>query len=170
MDCNGTSQRQLMERHGFALSRTTGKSMRPILWGGEHCVVVAPIEGEPAVGDLLMFRQGTAGGEGRNVVHRLVEVRETGGEPLYITRGDNCVVSETVRRGEIIGRVTEVHRLTGFRLGHAIHARRFRVTDRAYRIYSRIWAATWPARRLWIAFRTRVARLRARMVSVFRKR
>lgn len=160
------SRRELIERNGFALSKTFGISMRPLIWGGRHCVVVAPLEGEPEVGDLLLFQASFEGGE-RNIVHRLVEIRGEGDGRVYLTRGDNCLESEQVRREEIIGRVAEVHRIGGFRPWYVIPARRFAVTDRAYRRYSRLWAALWPVRRQYYRLRARVYGAYARMKSLF---
>lgn len=155
MDTVSTS-RSLIEQNGFALSKTSGRSMRPLIWGGQHCVAVVPLEGEPALGDLLMFKQTLPDGKERSIVHRLVEIRNDSGGPLYITRGDNCLGCETVRREEIIGRVAEVHRISGFRPWHIIPKRKFTVNDTSYRIYSRIWAAIWPARRLYYRIRARL--------------
>ena len=76
--------------------------MRPLIWEGEHCVAVIPLKEEgPAVGDLLVFKYVLAGKE-VGVVHRLIEIGESDGQPLYITRGDNCIGCERVRRSDII--------------------------------------------------------------------
>lgn len=161
--------RPLFDKNGFALSKTFGKSMRPLIWGGQHCVVVVPLSGEPEIGDMLMFRQTISDGKERNVVHRLVAVRRDGAETIYITRGDNCYVAEEVRRDEIIGRVAEVHRVSGFRPWHIIPSRQFAVTDKAYRRYVRIWAATWPVRRVYYLMRAHVRGLRVRLGSIMRR-
>lgn len=139
--------------------------MRPLIWGGQHCVVVTPLESEPKVGDLLLF-QSTI--DGRNVLHRLVEVRQDGNHYLYITRGDNCLVCEKVHREEIIGRVAEVHRISGFRPWHIIPAKQFAVTDRAYLRYSRFWTAIWPIRRQYYLLRAHIRGLRVRLLSLFK--
>ncbi len=156
------SLRSQLQHNGFALSKTSGTSMRPLIWGGQHCVAVVPLDGEPVVGDLLMF-VGTVDGKEISIVHRLVEIRRAGGQSLYITRGDNCLGCERVSRGEIIGRVTEVHRLSGFRPWHVIPARKFAVTDPAYLRYSRFWAATWWMRRPLYQLRSRVYALRSKI-------
>ena len=174
---NAESMKAKLQRQGFALSKTSGRSMRPLIWGGEHCVAVAPLDGEPMVGDLLMFRIRQSNGSEKSIVHRLVEIREDDAltslelqsshltrslhaatlqckpqspqrRKLYITRGDNCIATETVRREEIIGRVTEVHRLSGWRPWHILPRKKFAVTDGSYRLYSRLWRATWPLRSL----------------------
>lgn len=163
------SKQSLLRQTGFALSKTYGRSMRPLIWGGEHCVAVAPLEGEPEVGDLLMFRYRVGDSE-ENVVHRLVEIKGEGDRRLYITRGDNRLLSEAVRREEIIGRVAEVHRMSGFRPWHIIPTKRFAVTAPAYRRYVRFWAAIWPARRIYYLIRGRAGILCYRMLSLFKKR
>lgn len=164
------SRRALLQQKGFALSKTYGKSMRPLIWGGQHCVAVVPLEGEPAPGDLLLFVR-RLGGEERNIVHRLVEIRPSAGHGrLYITRGDNCLVCECVQRSEIIGRVAEVHRISGFRPWHAIPSRKFAVTDSAYLIYVRIWSAIWPVRRICYHLRARVGTLASRILTIFKNR
>ena len=79
------SRRSLIEQNGFGLSMTQGTSMRPLIWGGRHCVAVAPLTEEPRRGDLLMFREARANRE-INIVHRLVEVVEEDGHTVYSTR------------------------------------------------------------------------------------
>lgn len=166
---NGITQRRaLLNRKGFALSKTAGSSMRPLIWGGEHCVVVVPLEGEPRVGDMIMFLQG--GKEERQVVHRVVKVESCNGEPVYITRGDNCVKCETVRCGDIVGRVTEVHRIGRFTLRHALPFRKFAVTDLSYRAYTLGWSAAWPVRRVYYLLRAYAWGGYARMRSVINRK
>lgn len=164
-----TTFRTRLQLNGFALQKTSGKSMRPLIWEGQHCVAIAPLQGEPQVGDILIFQQKLNGAE-KNIVHRLVEIRQSEGQTIYVTRGDNCLKCEYVRRSEIIGRVAEVHRLTGFRPWHAIPTKKFAVTDPIYLKYTRLWTATWPARRLYYLFRGHTRALCARVLSIFKKR
>lgn len=155
-------RRALLKQNGFAVSKTSGDSMRPLIWGGDHCVVVTPLTDEPRKGDLLMFVQIAAGAE-RQVVHRLIEARAEGGVPTYVTRGDNCVKTETVCQSEIIGRVAEVHRISGYHPWHIIPFRKFAVTDTSYRIYACFWAAIWPLRRIFYTLRYQGRTLRAKL-------
>lgn len=145
---------------GFAINRTKGQSMRPLIWQGEHYVVVVPLVGEPAVGDLLLFRRG-----GLFVLHRLVATQGPGAERVYITRGDNCEEPETVRADELIGRAAEVHRIGGWRPWHALWRRKFTVADAAYRRYCRLWAALWPVRRQYYRLRRRLYSIKAKLKS-----
>ena len=64
-------------KEGFGVSMTSGSSMRPLIWGGEHCVAVAPLDGEPVPGDILMFRYGS-GSAARSIVHRLIAIQSPG--------------------------------------------------------------------------------------------
>lgn len=124
--------------------------MRPLIWARDHCVVVVPLKGEPEIGDILMFRLSM---EGKNIVHRLVAIEGVGDKRVYVARGDNCLGCERFGRDQIIGRVAEVHRMSGWRPWHAIHARKFTVSDPAYRRYVRLWTRLWPLRRF--AYRVR---------------
>lgn len=162
------SRRSLFERNGFVLPKTSGKSMRPLLWEGEHRVIVTPLKGEPAVGDLLMFTLTLPDGGKKNIVHRLVEIKEAGGRPLYVTRGDNCLGCERVRAHEIIGRVAEVHRVSGFRPWHAVHAAQFSLTDPRYLRYSRLWERIWPLRRFYYRLRAHLHLLPHRLHTLFK--
>ncbi|MBD5401261.1 S26 family signal peptidase [bacterium] len=150
------SQRAIIKREGFVLPKTSGSSMRPLIWGEDHCVVVGPLVGEPAVGDILMFRLAL---DGRNIVHRVVAVEGDAARSVYIARGDNCLGVERVTRDQIIGRVAEVHRLSGYRPWHAIPKKKFTVTDPAYRRYVHLWTLLWPLRRLWYHLRLRLPKL-----------
>lgn len=162
------SRREELRHIGFALSRTYGKSMRPLIWGGRHYVAVVPLEGEPRPGDLLQFMQRLPDGREISVVHRLVEVKQEGDQHHYITRGDNCLASETVLSSEIIGKVAEVHRVAGFRPWYAIPARKFAVTDSACRRYTRFWMAIWPARRFYYRVRAHAASLMVRIGRIIK--
>lgn len=134
-------------------------------------MAIVPLEGEPEVGDVLVFRQPQVGDKKTYIVHRLVEIRQSGGnERVYITRGDNCLGTEVVSREEIIGRVAEVHRMTGYRPWHAICAKQFAVTDRAYLRYTRFWTVIWPVRRLYYLLRGHARGLCKRILKIFRFR
>ncbi|MDE6273097.1 MAG: S24/S26 family peptidase [Muribaculaceae bacterium] len=157
------SQREIIARNGFAISKTSGRSMRPLIWGGRHCVVVVALEREPTVGDILMFElptADTAGGSSKKIVHRLVEIRHgEEGRKEYVMQGDNNLHCETIAREQIIGRVTEVHRLGAYRPWHAIGKRKFTVEDPAYRRYLHLLEATRPLRRIYYRLRGFLSRL-----------
>lgn len=163
------SQRLQIDHTGFALVKIDGVSMRPLIWGGQHLAAVKLLDGEPSLGDLLAFMF-MRNGKNVGVVHRLVEIKDAAGERLYITRGDNCLGCEQVHREDIIGRVAEVHRVSGFRPWHIIPAAKFAVTDPCYRRYVRFWTAIWPVRRLYYLFRSHVRGLSIRIQSIFKRK
>lgn len=158
----------MLQQRGFAMSPTSGSSMRPLIWGGVHSVVVTPLDEEPRVGDILMFAQ-TIDNRVRLVVHRLVEIEGDGCCRVYITRGDNCLNSERVRHDEIIGRITEIHRIGRYRPWHIIPFRKIAISDLTYRLYTRLWMALWPLRRqcfrLLLHAQSALQRLRRRSVA-----
>lgn len=157
-------QRAQLEQNGFALPKTSGNSMRPLIWADQHRVVVTPVNSPVQTGDILMFVHYT-NGHRHTVLHRVVSISSTNaGTPVYTTRGDNCLTTETVTPDCIIGRVAEVHRISGYRPWHALPLGKFAVTHPACRAYTRIWLASWPVRRLiYLAryhFQTIFARLK----------
>ena len=80
-----------------------GTSMLPTL-REEDVLTLEPLVGDPCVGDVLLFRY--AGG---HIVHRLV--KHDG--DTYIMQGDNNYGIETVKRGDLVARVTSVTRPNG---------------------------------------------------------
>lgn len=150
------------------MSKTYGRSMRPLIWGGQHCVAVVPLSGQPMTGDLLMFRHRLPDGKSINVVHRVVECSGTGDESIYITRGDNCLAVERVHPSEVIGRVVEIHRVSGYRPWHVIPSKKISVNDPAYSIYTRIWLAIWPVRRIAFLLRAHAYGLYSRLRSIIK--
>lgn len=139
--------REVMERAGVALAFTRGQSMRPLIWQGHHYVAVVPLEGEPQVGDMLLFEQARPEGTA-TVLHRLVN-RE--GEH-YVTRGDNCLRCELVARAQIIGRATHIYRKGPARWFMAIKKECITIDDPQYQRYLRLLLRLWPLRRcrLWL--------------------
>ena len=74
-----------------------GISMVPTLRPGDT-ITLAPVEGDPAVGDVVLFRH--AGG---HLLHRVVAVDGD----IYTMQGDNCYGTESCRRGDIVGLLVE---------------------------------------------------------------
>lgn len=143
----------------FGLSKTYGVSMRPLIWGGKHAVASVSLDGEPSIGDLLIFRHTYPDGKAATLVHRLVGIHRDGDDCIYIMRGDNSIGSENVRKPDILGRVTEIHLLTGYRPWYIIPYKKITVKDPLYLIYSRLWRKTWPLRRPLFLLRARIHHL-----------
>lgn len=83
--------------------RFGGASMMPTLRPDDR-VLIEPLDGSPAAGDVLWCRVG-----GRNLVHRLVDVE---GDTLVLL-GDNNTQPERVGRGMAKGRIVRVRRADG---------------------------------------------------------
>lgn len=76
----------------------SGTSMQSALHPGDE-LTLAPMEGEPRVGDVVLFRYA-----GRHLLHRVVAVD---GDQVTL-QGDNCYTCERCRRQDIVGRLTAV--------------------------------------------------------------
>ena len=148
--------RSILQTVGVVLSFTKGVSMRPLIRQGTHYVAVVPLEGEPQVDDLLLFEQCRPAGTAC-VLHRLIAVEGD----TYITRGDNCLGCERIRREDIIGRVSHIYRV-GQQEGMS-------VSHPAYLRYVRLWTALWPLRRPLYWMRGVAYGTMRRLRSLFRK-
>lgn len=127
------------------LRKSTGRSMRPLIWENEDLIGIVPMDRNPRVNDLLVFG-GIIKGEEKVIFHRVVKVKRENGNEYYVTRGDNNHFSEVVKPGQVIGRAQEIIRIAPSARHHAIKAKQFTVDDRAFIRYSRIWMAIWPLR------------------------
>ena len=84
-----------------------GTSMQPTLYEGD-ILTLAPLDGNPAVGDVVLFRF-----LNQHLLHRIMSIDDD----IYTTRGDNCVSTECCRREDIVARLVSVekrHRLKRF--------------------------------------------------------
>ncbi len=82
--------------------------MRPLL-EAEDLIVVRPGVERLGLGDVILFRQG-------DVIwaHRVIEVEQNGGVPIYITMGDAArTADEPVGRDQVLGRVVAVKKAGG---------------------------------------------------------
>lgn len=77
-----------------------GTSMQPTICEGD-AVTLEPATGNPAVGDVVLFRY-----RGQHLLHRIVAIADG----VYTTLGDNCVNTESCRREDIVARLVEVER------------------------------------------------------------
>ncbi|MDQ1651832.1 MAG: signal peptidase [Cryptosporangiaceae bacterium] len=69
---------------GYQVVAVTSGSMHPAIEAGD-ALVVHRDHGRAAIGDVLVY---TSPGSPRRIAHRVVEVRETGGDPYYRVKGD----------------------------------------------------------------------------------
>jgi hypothetical protein len=87
--------------------RATGRSMWPLLRGGETLLIERP--GSPRLGDLLLCR-----GQGRGLlIHRLIGMQPQGATPArYVTQGDAVPwPDQPFAEWQLLGRVRAIERL-----------------------------------------------------------
>ena len=76
-----------------------GTSMQPTLADGDR-VTLAPLEADPQVGDVVLFRYA-----GLHLLHRVIAIEGD----RYIIQGDNCYSTEQVYRTDIVARLVAAH-------------------------------------------------------------
>ena len=141
-----SSYRTLLNEIGIVVSFTKGVSMWPLIKQGRNYVAIKPLEGEPKNNDILLFEQ-IRKGETTCILHRLI--RKNG--DVYVTRGDNCINCEYIRREDIIGKVTDI-----YKRGSEKH---ISVTDNGSLFYVRFWNMIWPVRLCLYKTRNAVAKV-----------
>lgn len=87
----------ILEREGFYLFTGNGDSMWPLLRAGKDIVDIRPCEASGLKrGDVALYRS-----HGKYVLHRVLEAHEE----YYVTRGDNCVMTENIPFSDIVGKM-----------------------------------------------------------------
>ena len=82
--------------------KVKGSSMYPLLRDGKDEVTLSPLENEPAVMDIVLFRY-----RGKHILHRIISIDGD----TYILQGDGIYNScEICKRKDIIAIVTEICR------------------------------------------------------------
>ena len=120
---------QTLQTEGVLFYRIEGVSMQPMLRQKRDTVVVRQPQGRLSKLDIALYRRPS----GKYVLHRVVRVLPEG----YIIRGDNCFFDETdITDREIIGVLTAFVR----------KGKERKASDRAYRLYARVWVACYPFR------------------------
>ena len=107
-----------------------GVSMLPMLRQGKDTVELAPLPPKLKKYDLPVYQYPS----GKYVMHRVVAVRED----HYLCLGDNTYSYETIYPEQMIAVVS------AFKRGE----KRISVEALPYRIYCRIWCASYPVRKL----------------------
>ena len=124
----------VLAAEGFYLGPPVGVSMWPMLRNRHDVMMVVPASGELRRYDVALYRRGE-----EYVLHRVVGHYENGSKKGYVICGDNCVTLEYVPRDNVLGV------LSGFyRDGHRIDCE----TSRGYHVYSKLWVALFPVRRV----------------------
>lgn len=107
-----------------------GVSMLPMLRQGVDTVELAPLPEKLKKYDLPVYQYPS----GKYVMHRVVEVKDD----YYICLGDNTYVYERITHGQMLGVVSAFKR----------DEKRIEVDSLGYRLYSRLWVASYPLRKI----------------------
>lgn len=110
-----------------------GNSMNPFIKDRRDKVIIAPLSGEPRIGDLLLAYEIA---QKRYVLHRLIRVENES----YLLMGDgNTHLTEAIQREEIIAIVTAIIRKN----------KTYSTHSKLWNTYSWIWMKLLPLRQ-WI--------------------
>lgn len=118
-----------------------GVSMLPLLRQGVDSVELVPLPQKLKKYDLPVYQYPS----GKVVMHRVVDVRED----VYICLGDNTYEYERIRPEQMIALVSVVKR----------GEKCIPVSDPGYRLYSRVWVALFPVRKLVMRIKRRLRRM-----------
>lgn len=106
-----------------------GVSMLPMLRQGKDMVELVPLPPRLKKYDLPVYQYPS----GKIVMHRVVAVKPD----CYVCLGDNTYQYEYIRPEQLIALVSAFKR----------EEKRISVDDPAYRLYARIWVASYPVRK-----------------------
>ena len=118
-----------------------GMSMLPMLRQGIDTVELAPLPEKLSKYDLPVYQYPS----GKYVMHRIVKVEKN----HCICLGDNTYSYETIRREQMLGIVS------AFKRGE----KRIEADAWQYRLYCRLWVASYPMRKLFRKAKLRLKRL-----------
>ena len=122
-------------RHGTYASLTSGTSMQPLFKTHRDMVVLTKVDRELKKYDVVLYHKG----ERKNILHRIIGKKGD----LYVIRGDNTFRREYVKKEEILAVLVSFNR----------KGKSYKVTDKGYVIYSRVWNFIYPVRALLHAVR-----------------
>lgn len=131
---------QILAENGIYVGLTKGVSMQPMLRAGRDTILISPVKGRLKKYDVPLYRRGDD-----YVLHRVVKVCEKD----YVICGDNCVAKEYGIADEQLVGV-----LSGFRRGDKYVS----IDSRGYRLYARVWVASYPLRRPLMSLLARARR------------
>lgn len=121
-----------LAEYGTYASVTRGASMRPLFRTHRDMVILAKPTGMLSKYDVALYKVGSM-----YVLHRVVGIDKTAG--VYLVRGDNTYALERVPFDAVIARLIAFNR----------KGKRYDVTARSYRFYSKLWVAIYPIRFLF---------------------
>ncbi len=129
-----------LDKYGSFAYTTKGVSMMPLLRQGRDVVTIVKKTGRLKPMDVALYRR-----NGQYVLHRVIRVTDDG----YLIRGDNTYVMENIKEQQVIGVMDAIAR----------KGRRIKCSDWSYRVYSRLWNATFLVRHLAVGTKRKLRRL-----------
>ena len=138
---NKRSIEEVIKEEGVFVSTTAGVSMYPMLRNRRDTIIVMPYTGRLKKYDVPLYKRSSD-----YILHRIVKVLPDS----YVICGDNCEKKEYGITDEQIVGV-----LTGFYRG----AKQIDMNSPAYKIYVRVWCATFPIRRVYKKIRRKAAKV-----------
>lgn len=114
--------------HGTCITRTRGKSMKPLFKEKRDAVVLKVPDREIRKYDVVLYK----GSLGRYILHRVIAIK--GG--ILVIRGDNTYKKELVPKENILAVMVSYNRKGKSRS----------IDSFGYKLYSRVWNFLYPLR------------------------
>lgn len=143
-NCSSKLETDLLENHRPVFVTTNGDSMWPLMIHKTSKVMVVPIEAEPKVYDIPLYKREN----GEYVIHRIVRIKNG---RIY-TRGDNRADVECINTESILGTVKVIRNKNNV----------ITVNDKRYKLYIVILKLTYPLRFLVYKFRSLIRKISRR--------
>ncbi len=140
-----------LQKGGRASLTVTGSSMLPMLSHCRDSVLLIPVPQRCKVGDIILYRRDN----GKYILHRIISTDADG----YICCGDNQAQRERVRHTQLLAVVD----------GFVRKNKQYTLDHPGYRLYTAVWVRLFFLRPGYIALRRRLARLRKRIRTYWRK-
>ena len=121
---------EVLDRYGSYPTTTKGTSMQPLFRTRRDVVILERPVGEVKKYDVVLYNAPY----GNNIMHRVIKVLPD----EYLIRGDNTFTDEHIPKGDIIAVMVSFNR----------KGKRYKVSSLSYRIYSVVWTAIYPIRRI----------------------
>lgn len=116
--------------HGTCLTRTRGKSMKPLLKENRDAVMLMRSDREIKKYDVVLYKDSL----GRYILHRVIAIKGD----VFVIRGDNTYKKELVPKSEILAVMVSYNRKGKSRS----------IDSFGYKLYSRVWNFLYPLRHI----------------------
>ena len=137
---------ELLQQDGRLVYKTRGSSMKPMLYQNRDLVIIEEPDKKLKPYDVAFYKRND-----NYILHRVISVDDR----FYYIRGDNTYSLEKVPQNAVIGVLTAFVR----------KGRQYSVTDKRYCLYSRIWCALYPVRKVYSSLRSFAGRA-ARKIGI----